>query len=437
LADIYPFSGVRYDHQKVGDIARVVSPPYDVISEDDQEALKARSPYNAVHIDLPRVETSIGSDRYRHAGQLWRQWLGQGVVCAEKQPAFYAYRQTYTVPVSGETRQLLGFIAAVRLVPWSEGVVLPHEHTFAKPKQDRLQLMRATAAQLSPVYGFYSDPTLSVEEAWRPRLAVEPQIAVRDDHGNLHEMWVIQDVEEIKVAQATLAETRVFIADGHHRYETALTYQKERSSQGTDPHAPWNNVMMMLVNIDAGGLTILPTHRVLFGIPPIDIAGWRRALDRFFAVTERRLTEERAITSMVQELVPGQLVVYLGDGQCWLLQCRDLNILWKNLPSSHSMEWKSLDVSVLHGSILEGMMQLPREALDRQEILRYTRDASEACNAVDSGEGVLAFLLPAPGVEAVGEVALAGDVMPQKSTYFYPKLLTGLVFADLAGSQSG
>lgn len=431
MAQIYPFRGLRYNKEKVGDISQVVSPPYDVISPADEAALLARSPYNAVHIDLPRItDPEANAVRYAEAGQRFRQWITSGVLQAEKADAIYVYRQTYTVPCTGESRQLVGFLAALELVGLDKGVVLPHEHTFAKPKADRLNLMRATAANLSSVYGFYSDPAQEVEAAFAPLLAKAPDVSAKDDNGELHQVWVATG-PEVAVARRVLANRAVFIADGHHRYETALDYQRERAAAASDPSASWNTVMMMLVNLDAGGLTILPTHRVLHGIPAPDPAALRKALEPLFIVQEEQVANAAAAASRTTGLRPGEFAAYVAPGKLWLISRRNTEAIVQAIPEERSRAWKELDVAILHSLVLEGAMRLSRTSLDRQENMYYTRDAEEACQAVDNASAVMAFLLPSPSVSAVKDVALAGDVMPHKSTYFYPKLLTGLVFADL------
>lgn len=435
MARVHPFPGLRYDVQKVGSLSRVVSPPYDVITPKEAELLLARSPYNAVHVDLTGQQA--GSDdlgSYEQAGLKFRAWIAAGVLQAEERPALYLYRQTYAIPGTGQRRQVLGFVAAVELAEFRSGVVLPHEHTFPKPKADRLQLMRATKANLSPVYGFYSEPRLELEAVWE-RLSVGPaQAAALDEAGSRHEMWVVTEREAIAAAQRVLEPLTVFIADGHHRYETALDYRREQVGEGRGRSGPWDRVMMMLVNLDAGGLTILPTHRVLHGLPMPDLAALRRSLAELFEVHELSASREG---SWGEQLQQGTIGAYVAPGRAWLLRRRDQQALRSAIPDDRSQAWKDLDVTVLHRLVLERILGLSPEAIDQQRSIAYTRDAAEACGAVERGEATAAFLLPAPSVQAVRDIALAGDVMPHKSTYFYPKLLTGLVFADLATARSG
>jgi uncharacterized protein (DUF1015 family) len=228
-----------------------------------------------------------------------------------------------------------------------------------------------------------------------------------------------------------LANTPVFIADGHHRYETALTYQAERSTAENNSEAAWNTVMMMLVNLDAGGLTILPTHRILHNITTPNLSELKAKLAAYFNITEVNTSSAEEAADKGGWLEPGNMAAYVAPGRLWLLSWPEKETVVRAIPENKSRAWKELDVTVLHRLILEGILQLSRESLDRQENISYTRDALEACQAVDSGDAKLAFLLPSPSVSAVKDVALAGDVMPHKSTYFYPKLLTGLMFADL------
>lgn len=238
-------------------------------------------------------------------------------------------------------------------------------------------------------------------------------------------------MDQIAKAQQVLAKATVFIADGHHRYETALDYQCERSASGANPSAAWNSVMMMLVNLDTDGLTILPTHRVLHGVPTPDWASIRSDLEQYFIVCEEQLSSGSEAGRRGQAFPPGTFGVYLGAGRLWVVTRRDAALIRDAMTDERSVAWKDLDVAILHRLVLERALGLSRESLDSQENVRYTRDAEEACLDVDDGKAIAAFLLPAPGVEAVRDVALADDVMPHKSTYFYPKLLTGLMFSDL------
>ncbi|HHW10789.1 MAG TPA: DUF1015 domain-containing protein [Firmicutes bacterium] len=456
MAEIYPFRGLRYNPSLVGDLSRVVSPPYDVISKEEAGRLEALSPYNAVHIDLPNYP-GAGTDisRYEKAGRLFREWVRGGILQKEPQAAIYAYRQTYKVPGTNEVRRLLGMVGALRLAAWEEGVVLPHEHTFAKPKADRLNLMRATEANLSQVYSFYSDPALTVEKAWEPLLAGRPPaVAVPDGDGNLHELWPVTEPGALTVARELIAQVPVFIADGHHRYETALDYEKERAQKAgsaASPKAQWHTIMMMLVNLDAGGLTILPTHRVIT-CPVLPKAGDElyQALLQDFEVERRPepgavgktvISTQAAAAGEVMtpaqaaaaawQLSCGEIGLYTRDGGFWLLKRREAQKLAAKIPGNSSAACKNLDVTVLHEIIIKQIIGLTEQAPDGQLPIMYTRDAGEACAAVAAGEASAAFLLPAPMVKDVRDVALAGDVMPHKSTYFYPKLLTGLVFSDL------
>lgn len=430
MARLHPFRGIRYNMQAVGDIASVTCPPYDVISQAEAVQLQARSPFNAVQIDLPRY-SATGDKQYHEAAIKFRSWLKANILKVESAPSLYAYRQTYRVPYSGEYRQLFGLVGALELTPLSERKVLPHEHTFTKPKTDRLNLMRATQANLSPVYSFYSDPQQRIESAWHKYLHSTPVVSVTDSDGNLHELWPVTNANDIQVAVDVLFEVKVFIADGHHRYATALNYQQEMiSAEGFQPEAGWNTVMMMLVNLDNEGMTILPTHRVICGLPQLEATTLFHALQADFIIS-RATVSPNEINDQVQRLVPGTMALYLGDNCLWILKQRNTQKLAQKLPVDKSPAWKGLDVAILHHLILAKVMGISQESIDSQETIRYTRDAAEACAMVDTKIGAVAFLLPAPRVADVRDVALAGDVMPQKTTYFYPKLLTGLVFSDL------
>lgn len=436
MATIAPFRGVRYNPAKVGDLKRTVAPPYDVISAAQLADLRARSPYNIVNVDLPNAEGLNDANPYTEAGKRFREWIREGVMAIDERPAIYAYHQRYRIPGTDEVRDLTGFIAAVRLARWEEGVVLPHEHTFAKPKEDRLRLMRTSQANLSQVYGFYSDPKMVAEEAISHfTSSVEPDIAVIDDDGARHEVWCVDDPAVIAAVATGLADTTLYIADGHHRYETALDYRDEmRAKHGVKGSAGHEYVMMMLVNADAKGLTVLPTHRMVRLTQTVDRGEVKERLAPFFTVEEVPLTDAATGAKEAMSRIgerPEKICMVWKDTM-WILTPYDTSKLAAAIEEEASDAWKLLGATILHRVVLEQAVQMPRGQQDDGEHITYTRDATEAVAGVISGECDLACLLNAPSPDVIMEVARAGDAMPHKSTYFYPKLLTGLVVNDLS-----
>ena len=326
MAFIAPFRGVRYNPEKISDIRSVVAPPYDVISPEELQDLRSRSPYNVVHIDLPNAEGSSGEDVYTQAGRRFRGWLVEGVLRADERPALYAYHQRYRVPGTDKTLQLTGVIAAVRLARWEEGIILPHEHTFAKPKEDRLRLMRAGEANFSQVYAFYSDPARRADEALAEVTAGRaPDVHTLDDDGASHSVWVVDAPEVVGRVVNALAGTTLYIADGHHRYETALDYRDERRAEvGVDARAGHEYVMMMLVNADGGGLTVLPTHRMVMLPAGLDRARVEERLRRYFHVTPFEGSEPTRTAEEAAAAIAGDQtsMTLLAGRQGWTLRPR-------------------------------------------------------------------------------------------------------------------
>jgi len=423
--DVQPFRGLRYNPALAAPAA-VVAPPYDVIDTAGRERLAAQSPYNIVHVDLPE-------DGYTQAAARLRQWMDDGALTAEPRPALYAYRQAYRGP-GGQELVRWGLTGMVRIAAYGEGIVFPHERTLPKPKDDRLQLMRATRTHLSPVFGLCFGASASVDELLPAACQQPPAIAVADGDGVEHALWVLTDPNAIQRIQAALAPARIVIADGHHRYETALAFRdEERARTGDQPQAAWNYVMMALVDLESPGLTVLPTHRILTGVAGITGAELVQRLAGTFVLTPVDLADRPKVPALLSELaalgpVPG-FAVYTG-GAGWIARLAD-DGAWRAVTADKPGAWRELDVTVLHGLALERAAGLDAAAQGSGTYLRYTRDAAEAVAAVDAGQGQAAFLVRPTPPESVRDIALAGHSMPQKSTYFYPKLLTGLVMAQL------
>ncbi len=434
---IAAFRGVRFNPERVADLSRVVTPPYDVIPPGALPEYYARSPYNMARIDLGHDEPGDGpaQNRYTRAGALFRQWLASGVLQVEPRPALYAYRIDYRLP-TGEARQLHALVAAVCLARWQEREILPHEHTFAGPKADRLQLMRTTQAHLSSVYGFRVGESGPWQEALAQATSGPVAAQARDDDGFGHSLWVVTEEGLQRKLAALLRGRPVVVADGHHRYETALAYRDERAA--ADPAAPaeagWRYVLMTLVDGDDPGLTILPTHRLLHRPLPRPWAEAKERLEAWWAVEEVSAPAGReALESVLRELAAGRVTCafYLGQGHYALLRWRQPGLAEQAIPGPGSPAWKRLDVVALHRLALAEALGVSEAEQSSGQLLTYTRDAAQAVGAVDQGAATLACLLPAPTPRQVWEVAAAGDVMPHKSTYFYPKLLTGLVMSHL------
>jgi len=417
MADVKPYPGIRYRLAQPDEAAAVVAPPYDVISPAGQQALEERDPRNIVRLELSRdAEGDTDSvNRYTRAADLFRQWLDAGVLEREASPALYVYGQRYEL--DGAQQERLGLMAALKVEPYEAGVVLPHEQTFSKHKEDRFQLLSAARAQFSPIFGLYSAPDAGVRGRLEAVTAAQPAAAAVDADGVEHRIWPVTDSGFINWAIQAFAGKQVFIADGHHRYETSLRYRDHRRAEQPDaPDSPFDYVMTFLVEMDDPGLVLLPTHRLIpAGLPQPDEL--RAKLEPYFRIEDTTL-------EAVDELAHHQIGVVLWDGRAWKLTLTDAGAL-SRLDTAHSAAWRDLDVVLLHRLVLE-------EALGRDEHAEvvYTRDPAEARDRVTSGEFQASFLLPFPNVEELKDVANAGDKMPHKSTYFWPKAISGLVIYE-------
>ncbi len=422
MAEVQAFRGLRYVPQRVGPLGRVVCPPYDVISDREAAALRQASPYNAIHIELPEPEPgdSTGASRYARAAALLRQWQAEGALARDERPHLYAVEERFTW--EGVTHCRRGVLAAVRLADWSEHVVLPHERTLAAPKADRLELLRACATNISPVFLLHPSQPEAQAALWhaveqRPPLTVVELGAAREER-----VWALG--ADAGDWQAMLAVGPLYIADGHHRYETALRYRDERrAGRASAPRAGWEYVLAYLVAMDDPGLLVLPTHRCL--PPTLPVPGRLDALlsERFEVVARQpRAGGTGAVLKALAEwgATRTTFALYRG-GEFTLLRPRAEAARW--LPADRAAAWRALDVAQLEALLLQPLL-----GPDAAEALTYTRDAEEAVAAVDAGIAAAAVLVNPPRPEQIAAVADAGERMPQKSTYFYPKLSTGLVF---------
>ncbi len=432
MADLRPFRGLRY---RVGgaDAGRVLAPPYDVISPRQQAALYELSPYNVIRLEHPR---ETGEARYRSAAETLARWRGEGVLAPEERPALYLYEQVFTH--GGQSYRRRAVLGRVRLEPFETGVIRPHEYTLAKPKADRLALLRATRANISPIFGLVDDRTGAFARALA-EVAARPVLDAQDFTGQGHRLSVIDDPAAIARLTAAAAGAVVYIADGHHRYETALAYREElRQAAGAtwSGEEPANFVLMALTATTDPGLLILPIHRLVR--PRAHPADLVAALGYAFTVEDAGpLDRGDACVALLRAMarrghgtsVFG--VVGLEPGRLHLLTLRDRAAVEARMPAGHGPAWKALDVNVLQYGVLEPLLGIDAAALTAGEHVEFTEDAAEALAAVQTGRVPLAFLVNATRTEQIIAVADAGDRMPQKSTYFYPKLGTGLVINAL------
>ena len=411
MAVIKPIKALRFT-EKAGSIESCVCPPYDIISESEREALIARNEYNVVRLELP-----VGENRYDEAGRTLNDWYGSGILARDEKAGIYIYREEFAV--KGREYCLTGIICLVELCEFSERIVLPHEETLTKAKQDRLNLMRGTGCNFSSIYSLYSDESGKIAEIIAEKTKEAPIHRFTDEEEVTHSLWKIECENGISDIVNALAEKQLFIADGHHRYETALNYR--RQLENPPENADASCVMMTLVDMDDKGLVVFPTHRLI--------------VDR--KVCREEIADKCADSFDMSVLPLDQLESALEKGEnghAYALYTGGNDFLYMELKdgAQHNIDNRSdaysdLDVSILHSYVLENALGIDKENMANQVNLRYTRSLDEAIESVKSGKADAAFLINATKVSQIKAVALAGDKMPQKSTYFYPKLKTGLV----------
>ncbi len=434
MADVQPLRALHYDLSVVGALGDVVAPPYDVIDAAQRAALIARSPFNVVAVDLPRPPAAgkggadgqegtdgESADPYRAAGELFESWQLQGAIARDTQPAIWAHTQRYTGP-DGAQQTRRGFFCRVRIEEYGPGRVRPHERTHPGPREDRLRLTRATRVNMSPIFSLYSDPAGTAWAALEPFLAQAPWGEATDGDGTVHRLWRVADGAAIAAVQAAARDSELLIADGHHRYETARAYAEEIDGEGDHRY-----VLMCLVALEDPGLTVFPTHRLVRGLDAERREALAQALERDFEVAE----------VPAQELAPppGEGPLQLGyidsaSRRPLRLRLRDQAIADAAL-AGHSEAYRRLDTGVLEALLLKRALGLSDDDVSHLRDFRYAREAGEALALVREGEYDVAFLMRPTPVAQVQDVAAAGENMPPKSTFFFPKLLTGLLFNPL------
>jgi len=435
MADVRPFPGIRY--AAPADLAALVTPPYDVISPEAQARYYERDPHNIIRLELGRDEPGDDdlNNRYTRAAATFAEWRLHGVL-AQDAPALYLYEQRFTAAGREHTRTAL--MARVRLEPWEAGVVLPHERTLAKPKDDRLKLLRATAANLSPIMALYDDPAAELATLLAPLREAPPAADLTDEAGEGHRLWQSADPALAERVAAFFQDRQLYIADGHHRYETALTYRDEQRAlrRELDADDPANFTFMALAAVEDPGLVVLPTHRILTGLDPLRVAELGEFGSHFFDITP--LDTEAVDDTLAALAAAGRggrpAFVVVGPNGMLTFRLSDAGrAAMAQLPAGEDVgssdAWRALDLAALHELILRRGLGVTPEQVRAGEHVSYTRSAEAALDAVRARPDgtVLAVLVNPTPPAAIRDVARAGDRMPQKSTYFYPKLITGLV----------
>lgn len=427
MVDIVPFSGYLYNQEKTGPIDQVIAPPYDVISPDDQEKLYANSPFNVVRLILGREspEDTDQDNRYTRAAAVFSDWIASGVLTQDPTPTFYVYSQDYEF--QGKQLSRMGFFARVKVEDFSTGNICPHEFTLAKAKKDRTQLLETCRANFSPIFGLFSDPEGHVDKKLETVKREDP-LAVVEDGQVTHRFWRLKDSKVIAAIAKSFADKKITIADGHHRYETALAFHKAHAGDVPDSA----HVMMFLTNLNSENMSIFPIHRVIRCPEAFAGKAFLSRISEFFEVEPiaSGATAED-ISSLLQKSGTSEnnisFVVYLGKNNAYLLKLKDTKNVIPFLQPDEPADMQVLDVIQLHALVLRQLLHIDTKRTDHQQYMSYKVDMTVAMGMVDSGEYDLAFFMNATKMDQVRRLAEKGIRLPQKATFFYPKLLSGLV----------
>ena len=423
MTKVLPFNGLRY----VGkDLSAVTTPPYDIISPQQQKAFYEMDRDNVIRLEYgyQSPEDTDSDNRYTRAAAELQRMLDEKVLACDEKPGFYIYEEIFNH--AGRDMSLKGVIGIVELSEFSEKKVLPHEETLSKAKTDRFELMKATGCNFSQIYSLYNDESGALPELINQLSAGEPDVSFVAFDGLRQNLWIVSDKESTDRVSGLFADKQLFIADGHHRYETALNYKKYMEASGAEGEL-WKYCMMFLVDMSDPGLVVYPTHRIVRGIENFDGEALLAAIKENFDVIA--IDKDAAEKALEENSDRNAFALYF-DGKCFLLTLNNPAAMEQALPEK-GREYRGLDVSVLHTLILEKALNIDKENMAKQINLTYTRDAEEGFKAVDSGEADCVFFLNGTKVSQIKEISLVNEKMPQKSTYFYPKLITGIVMNSL------
>ena len=419
MAKIRPFKALRFT-DKAGKISELVCPPYDIISEQQRLKLIDTNEHNLIRLELPK-----GDEPYKAAAKTLKEWLDDGVAACDEKEGIYLYEERFTV--KGKEYSLKGFTSLVRLAEFSEGIVLPHEETLSKAKTDRFNLMTESGCSFSQIYSLFMDEDKAVSSKIEALSKGEPDVSFTDSEGVTHNLWCVYDEAAISYLESKMADKKLYIADGHHRYETALNFARSNSKDLKDDGERTNYCMMFLINIESSGLVVFPTHRVLHSLENFDAKELLERCRSDFEILENQpLESAEALLEAAAEKGEKAFAFYCGGESFSLMTLKNKSVMAEIL-SDKSAAYQNLDVSVLHSLVLERLFGIDKENMANQKNLFYTRDISEAIDEVNAGRANCAFLINPTLVTEIRDVAAAGEKMPQKSTYFYPKLITGLV----------
>jgi uncharacterized protein (DUF1015 family) len=425
VAEIRPFRGLRYNPLKIGDLSRVITQPYDKITSEMQTSYYEKHPQNYVRLIYGKE-----ADRYQESLDFFTKWMAEGVLVKEDEPAIYPYTQTYKIEGNSNPVTRTGFIAALRLHPYEDKVVLPHERTLKSAREDRFKLYAKTLKDYEQVFMLYGDAERRIEKLLEVTLSGKPLIEATDEYSCIHRVWKVTDQAIIEKAQEVLAPLPVMIADGHHRYETSLALKDHLSERNPDApgESAFNFRMVTLVNLFDPGLLVLPTHRFVTKLKG-SFDELRKKLGDYF---EARSIPKFQIQAELKAASKKNAFVLYRKDEALLLVLKNPRVMDEMMPGS-APEVKALDVAVLHGLVIEKLLGVSKEEIE--SYIKYERYTDKAVESVDSGDYEMVFLMNPTRVDQVESVSKAGEKMPQKSTDFYPKLVSGLVAFDVAPGE--
>ena len=427
MAVIKPFRGMRFDTEKAGELKTLCCPPYDIISEEERKEFIKQNEYNVIRLELPKE----GEDVYARAGEVLDMWRAKGILIHEDKPAIYIYEMEFNA--YNKRRSVKGMIARVKVEEFSKGVILPHEFTLSKAKTDRFNLMKATNCNFSQIYALYMDSEHTTLKTIDEQSDFDAQYEFTDDDNITHRLWVCTDEAVIAKLINDFADRKLYIADGHHRYETAVNYRNWCRENGISKEGdPQDYQMIYLVDMEHPGLIVFPTHRMVRDLESFDKNRVLKSCEEYFDI-EKYTSVGNMNTVLTKQYKEGKkaFAFYCGKGEWYLLTLKDIAVMDSVLPEL-SPASRQLDVSVLHSLVLEKTMGIDKENMANQINLTYTKFFEEAIMKVDKGEFQCSFILNPTRVTEIRDVAAAGEKMPQKSTYFYPKMITGMVMNDIS-----
>ena len=420
MVEIRAFRAHRYNKEIVGDYSKVIAPPYDVIMRDYRDKLRDRSPYNCIWVTLgEEIEENREKNLYAEARKTLDKWISEGVIKQDEKPAIYVYEQAYTL-AEGKELKRKGLIPLVKLTPFEDGIVLPHEFTLSGPKVDRLELLRATEFNTETIFALFKDDSSRINEILAEKMNSEPSFEATDDNNVISRLWVIDEENKVNEIVELMKGKKLFIADGHHRYETHVNYSKENPKADAMP--------ILLVEMNDSGLIVLPTHRLMYGIEGFNFNDFIRELKDWFD-TEKVSGSAKELEEKLAEKHEKAFIAR-SRGKTVLFTLKDSTDLIEMMPDLVD-ELRTLDVSILHRLVIERLLGVSAEQIARKEHIQYIKDFEQAIEKADSKEFDVGFLMNATKKQQVVDSCLAGQKMPQKSTYFYPKIVSGTLFRKI------